>query len=134
MAVPLLDTHAWIWWIEGDRRLQRRVRDTLDRLPPDARPCLSAISLWEVAMLVERGRVVFSVSLAEWFSPAIEDDNQPLLSAGEASPHASSEARNRKTPARLRGRQSDLLTYEAFAQRLIGLAGRVPLTGALGRP
>lgn len=70
MAVPLLDTHAWIWWIEGDRRLQRRVRDTLDRLPPDARPFLSAISLWEVAMLVERGRVVFSVSLAEWLGAA----------------------------------------------------------------
>jgi PIN domain nuclease of toxin-antitoxin system len=31
--VPLLDTHAWIWWIEGDRRLPRRVRDTLDQLP-----------------------------------------------------------------------------------------------------
>lgn len=70
MAVPLLDTHAWIWWIEGDRRLQRRVRDTLDRLPSDARPCLSAISLWEVAMLVERGRVVFSVSLSDWLSAA----------------------------------------------------------------
>jgi len=70
MAVPLLDTHAWIWWIEGDSRLPRRVRDTLDRLPRDERPYLSAISLWEVAMLVERGRVVFSVSLAEWLDAA----------------------------------------------------------------
>jgi PIN domain nuclease of toxin-antitoxin system len=70
MSVPLLDTHAWIWWIEGDRRLQRRVRDTLDRLPLHERPYLSDISLWEVAMLVERGRVVFSVSLSEWLSAA----------------------------------------------------------------
>ena len=70
MAVPLLDTHAWIWWIEGDRRLPRRVRDTLDRLPRDERPYLSAISLWEVAMLVERGRVDFSVSLSEWLDAA----------------------------------------------------------------
>ncbi len=38
MAVPLLDTHDWIWWIEGDRRLPRRVRDTLDQLPRDERP------------------------------------------------------------------------------------------------
>jgi hypothetical protein len=60
MASPLLDTHAWIWWIEDDRRLRRRVRDTLDRLPRDERPYLSAISLWEVAMLVARGRVVFT--------------------------------------------------------------------------
>jgi len=70
MAVPLLDTHAWIWWIDGDRRLQRRVRDALDRLPPEGRPYLSAISLWEVATLAERGRVVFSVSLTEWLSAA----------------------------------------------------------------
>jgi PIN domain nuclease of toxin-antitoxin system len=70
MAVPLLDTHAWVWWIEGDRRLQRRVRDTLDRLPREGRPYLSAISLWEVAMLVERGRVAFSVSLSEWLGAA----------------------------------------------------------------
>jgi PIN domain nuclease of toxin-antitoxin system len=70
MAAPLLDTHAWVWWIEGDRRLQRRVRDTLDQLPANERPYLSAISLWEVAMLVERGRVVFSVFLAEWLSAA----------------------------------------------------------------
>jgi PIN domain nuclease of toxin-antitoxin system len=70
MAVPLLDTHAWIWWIEGDRRLSHRVRDTLDRLPRDERPYLSAISLWEVAMLVERGRVAFSVSLSDWLDAA----------------------------------------------------------------
>lgn len=70
MAVPLLDTHAWVWWIEGDRRLQRRVRDTLDRLPREQRPYLSAISLWEVAMLVERGRVAFSVSLSQWLGAA----------------------------------------------------------------
>ena len=70
MATPLLDTHAWIWWVECDRRLPRRVRDTLDGLSIDERPHLSAISLWEVAMLVERGRVAFSVSLSEWLAAA----------------------------------------------------------------
>ena len=72
MASPLLDTHAWIWWIEDDRRLPRRVRATLDQLPRDERPYLSAISLWEVAMLVERGRVVFSVPLSEWLEAAAD--------------------------------------------------------------
>jgi PIN domain nuclease of toxin-antitoxin system len=70
MGVPLLATHVWIWWIEGDRRLHRRLRDALDQLPAERRPYLSAISLWEVAMLVERGRVAFSISLAEWLSAA----------------------------------------------------------------
>lgn len=70
MAAPLLDTHAWIWWVEGDVRLDRRVRAALDELPVDDRPLVAAISLWEVAMLVERGRVVFSVSLSEWLDAA----------------------------------------------------------------
>jgi PIN domain nuclease of toxin-antitoxin system len=70
MVVPLLDTHAWIWWVEGDRRLPRRVRDALDGLPRGERPYLSAISLWEVATLVERGRVDFSVPLADWLDAA----------------------------------------------------------------
>jgi PIN domain nuclease of toxin-antitoxin system len=70
MAAPLLDTHAWVWWIEGDRRLQRRIRETLDGLPVAERPYLSAISLWEVAMLVECGRVAFSIPLGEWLGAA----------------------------------------------------------------
>lgn len=70
MTIPLLDTHAWVWWVEGDRRLPRRVRDALDQFPRDSRPYLSAISLWEIAMLVERGRVAFRVSLAEWLGAA----------------------------------------------------------------
>jgi PIN domain nuclease of toxin-antitoxin system len=70
MAAPLLDTHAWVWWVEGDRRLARWARQALDALPADDRPWLAAISLWEVAMLVERERVAFGVSLAEWLDAA----------------------------------------------------------------
>jgi PIN domain nuclease of toxin-antitoxin system len=62
----LLDTHAWIWWVGQDRRLGTRARAALDRLAPDNRPCLSDISLWEVATLVERGRMRLTIPLAEW--------------------------------------------------------------------
>ena len=57
MSRPLLDTHAWVWWICGDARLAARERDELDNLPPSSRPVLAEISLWEVAMLVECGRL-----------------------------------------------------------------------------
>jgi PIN domain nuclease of toxin-antitoxin system len=64
---PLLDTHAWFWWVEGDNRLDRRTRDALDELPAADRPFLAAISLWEIATLVERGRVdLRAMSLDEW--------------------------------------------------------------------
>lgn len=67
MTAPLLDTHAWLWWVEGDARLDRPTRDALDALPAASRPFLAAISLWETAVLVERGRVDFpGMSLDEW--------------------------------------------------------------------
>lgn len=66
----VLDTHAWIWWIERDRRLSRAALEALDRLAPDARPMLCGISLWEVAMLVERGRLTCSIPFKEWLESA----------------------------------------------------------------
>jgi PIN domain nuclease of toxin-antitoxin system len=67
---PLLDTHAWIWWIDQDRRLGAATIAALDRLPLEARPYLSGISLWEVAMLVERGRLRLDLPLSEWLEAA----------------------------------------------------------------
>ena len=67
---PILDTHAWIWWINQDARLGASVIERLDTLPSGHRPRVCDISLWEVAMLAERGRVVSSVPLVEWFEAA----------------------------------------------------------------
>lgn len=70
MTAPVLDTHAWIWWVDHDRRLGRPIIDALDGLPPDSRPYLSDISLWEVATLVERGRLAFTIPLNDWLEAA----------------------------------------------------------------
>lgn len=70
MTVPLLDTHAWIWWIDGDKRLDRRLSAKLDAYPADQRPLISDISLWEVAMLVNRGRLALKVSFDTWLAAA----------------------------------------------------------------
>jgi PIN domain nuclease of toxin-antitoxin system len=67
---PLLDTHAWVWWICGDARLAARERDELDNLPPSSRPVLAEISLWEVAMLVERDRLELDMDLERWLAVA----------------------------------------------------------------
>ena len=70
MSPPLLDTHAWVWWICGDPRLTARERNALDNLPPSQRPVLAEISLWEVAMLVERGRLELDMDLERWLAVA----------------------------------------------------------------
>jgi PIN domain nuclease of toxin-antitoxin system len=70
MTAPLLDTHTWIWWVDQDSRLPARTIEALDRLPVDDRPWLCDISLWEVAMLVERNRLALDVPLREWLDSA----------------------------------------------------------------
>jgi PIN domain nuclease of toxin-antitoxin system len=72
IQAPLLDTHAWIWWIQADDRLARRTVSELDDLPADARPFLSDISLWEVAMLVSLGRIDFDEPFDTWLDAAAD--------------------------------------------------------------
>jgi len=67
---PLLDTHAWVWWVGRAQRLGQKLVAGLDALPADRRPYLSDISLWEVAMLAERGRVSLTLPLPEWLETA----------------------------------------------------------------
>lgn len=69
---PLLDTHAWIWWINGDRQLPPDVSAALDELPAEGRPLLSDISLWEVAMLVTLDRLRLTVPLDQWLQRAAD--------------------------------------------------------------
>jgi PIN domain nuclease of toxin-antitoxin system len=68
--VIILDTHIWIWWVQGDNNL------TTDRrlaIPTHERTGLgvSAISCWEVAKLVEGKRIDFGRPVADWISTAL---------------------------------------------------------------
>jgi PIN domain nuclease of toxin-antitoxin system len=74
--VILLDTHALIWWADGDhQRLSAAAREAIDqeidsvRLPDGTSGLLvSAISCWEVAMLVKRGRLALSLDVERWLA------------------------------------------------------------------
>ena len=53
----LLDTHVWVWWIHGDERLTSSQFEIIQASEEDVIG-VSAISCWEVAKLVENGKVV----------------------------------------------------------------------------
>ena len=76
---PLLDTHAWIWWIEQDTRLGAKAIAALDAFPADRRPFLCDVSLWEVATLIERGRLQIDVPLDDWLHAAAHPRSVQLL-------------------------------------------------------
>lgn len=65
----LLDTHIWIWSASGSERLATRVLRELEDAENEL--WLSPISLWELAMLFERGRVALNQDLNGWVSKAL---------------------------------------------------------------
>ena len=70
MTAPLLDTHAWIWWMTGDARLGGATTGALDDLAIDNRPFLSDISLFEIAILVGGQRLELPLPFEEWLETA----------------------------------------------------------------
>lgn len=76
---PLLDTHAWVWWLQGDARLGRHLVQKLDDLPADDRPAISDISLWEVATLASLGRLEFPGTLEAWLAIAANPKTVRIL-------------------------------------------------------
>ena len=70
MTAPLLDTHAWIWYVAAPSKLQHREVEALDALEAEIRPFISDFSLWEVATLVRLGRLQLQQPLEEWLLSA----------------------------------------------------------------
>ncbi len=61
----LLDTHILIWWLNRTSDLSESALRFLDATNP--RPIIADISLWEVAMLVKKGRITLNIELRAWF-------------------------------------------------------------------
>jgi len=66
----LLDTHIWIWWVHGDERLSKSQVEAIQTNEEDMIG-ISAISCWEVAKLVERGKLELPCSVSDWFEQAL---------------------------------------------------------------
>lgn len=58
----LLDTHALLWWLDGDRKLPRRVRELLS----DAKTTVlvSAASVWEITTKARIGKLPGALAVA----------------------------------------------------------------------
>jgi PIN domain nuclease of toxin-antitoxin system len=63
--VILLDTHAAIWFVEANRALGTRSRSLADRAARAGELAISAISFWELALLIAKGHVRSRRSAAE---------------------------------------------------------------------
>jgi PIN domain nuclease of toxin-antitoxin system len=63
----------------GDSRLSARDRNALDDLPSGSRPGLCDISLWEVALLAQLGRLRLDDDLEDWLRIAASPATVEML-------------------------------------------------------
>jgi PIN domain nuclease of toxin-antitoxin system len=67
--VIVLDTHTLIWWVNGDDQLSPRARKAIAKeLAAGGQVLVSAISAWEIAMLVAKGRLTLTMDIDEWLA------------------------------------------------------------------
>lgn len=67
MSDLLLDTHAFLWWVDDSPRLGRRAKAAI--ADPDRRCFLSLASSWELAVKLSLGKLELPGSI-ERFVPA----------------------------------------------------------------
>ena len=66
----LLDTHAFLWWLDGDRRLPPRVRTVIGEPSNDV--LVSAASVWEITTKARLGKLAGAVEVAADVPACIE--------------------------------------------------------------
>lgn len=65
----VLDTHALIWWASDDRQLSAAARKAIEaEQAQEGQILISAISAWEIAMLVSSGRLALAMDVDEWLA------------------------------------------------------------------
>jgi len=76
--VIVLDTHIWVWWVHGDAHLPAHYQIYVAGHETQGLG-VSAISCWEVAKLVEYGRLTLPCPVAEWLDQALAYPGVRLL-------------------------------------------------------
>jgi PIN domain nuclease of toxin-antitoxin system len=67
----LIDTHVWVWALADEARLGRASASLLQRAARRGEVLVSIISVWEIAMLVERGRLRLALEVGAWVEQAL---------------------------------------------------------------
>ncbi|OOG20526.1 VapC toxin family PIN domain ribonuclease [Thioalkalivibrio denitrificans] len=70
----VLDTHALLWWVNGDGKLSTAAAQAIEQECTDEQGLIlvSSISAWEIAVLVAKGRLTLSTDIDDWLATVEE--------------------------------------------------------------
>lgn len=84
----ILHTHIWVWWVHDAPQLPLTYRTYIQTYEMDGLG-ISAISCWEIAKLVESGRLILPLPVGKWLDQALAYPGVRLL---ELSPQIAVES------------------------------------------
>lgn len=65
----VLDTHILVWWVNGSGLLSKTAEKAINNtLAQGDEIIISSISAWEIAMLINKGRLVLSMDVENWLN------------------------------------------------------------------
>lgn len=68
----LLDTHVWVWYVEDEtKRFSRRIEPLVETAVRRGDVVISAISVWEIAVLEAARRIELNVDVRTWVGRAL---------------------------------------------------------------
>jgi PIN domain nuclease of toxin-antitoxin system len=85
---PLLDTHVLLYWVDAPSRLTPSQARILKRVSATDPAWVSDITLWEVATLVNKGRIRLRLPVRDWLEAA---SAPPLVRRLSISPAVAAE-------------------------------------------
>jgi PIN domain nuclease of toxin-antitoxin system len=62
----LLDTHVLIWWISDPEKLSVNAAKAIKRESENGELLVSSISVWEIYLLVTKGRLTLTMDVDRW--------------------------------------------------------------------
>jgi PIN domain nuclease of toxin-antitoxin system len=76
--VIVIDTHIWIWWVQGDPKLSASQQGHI-AAHGSIGLGVSVMSCWEVARLVAGGKITLPVAIDDWVRDALAYPGVRLL-------------------------------------------------------
>ncbi len=65
----VIDTHILVWWVSGTKKLSTAARKAINKhLSTERSILVSSITAWEIAMLVDKGKLTLNMDVDSWLT------------------------------------------------------------------
>ena len=74
----VLDTHVWIWAMSGNPILEKKFSHVFKKALTGEGVLISAMSVWEIGMLVDKNRIDIELDVSDWVNLALDEPGLQL--------------------------------------------------------